>query len=175
MLVSTPCLQIPAHYPRARAGQPHQGGFRGSVQSWLAVREAAEGRSARLLNHGIWAAACRIQGLRNDARNAPRATSWVRRPGAMLLFFISARSGLAMIDLYYWTTPNGHKVTIFLEEAGLKYNVIPINIGKGEQFKADFLAVAPNNRIPAIVDHAPTDGGKPISIFESGAILVYLA
>ena len=80
-----------------------------------------------------------------------------------------------MIDLYHWTTPNGHKVTIFLEEAGLKYNVIPINIGKGEQFKADFLAVAPNNRIPAIVDHAPADGGKPISIFESGAILVYLA
>ena len=80
-----------------------------------------------------------------------------------------------MIDLYYWTTPNGHKVTIFLEEAGLKYNVIPINIGKGEQFKADFLAVAPNNRIPAIVDRGPADGGKPISIFESGAILVYLA
>jgi GSH-dependent disulfide-bond oxidoreductase len=80
-----------------------------------------------------------------------------------------------MIDLYYWTTPNGHKVTIFLEEAGLKYNIIPINIGKGEQFKTDFLAVAPNNRIPAIVDQAPVDGGKPISIFESGAILLYLA
>src|SRR5262247_2779823 len=80
-----------------------------------------------------------------------------------------------MIDLYYWTTPNGHKITIFLEEAGLKYNIIPINIGKGEQFKADFLAVAPNNRIPAIVDHAPADGGKPISVFESGAILLYLA
>ena len=80
-----------------------------------------------------------------------------------------------MIDLYYWTTPNGHKVTIFLEEAGLKYNIIPINIGKGEQFKTEFLAVAPNNRIPAIVDHAPADGGKPISIFESGAILLYLA
>jgi GSH-dependent disulfide-bond oxidoreductase len=82
---------------------------------------------------------------------------------------------LIMIDLYYWTTPNGHKVTIFLEEAGLKYNVIPINIGKGEQFKAEFLAVAPNNRIPAVVDHEPKGGGKPISIFESGAILVYLA
>jgi GST-like protein len=80
-----------------------------------------------------------------------------------------------MIDLYYWTTPNGHKITIFLEEAGLKYNIKPINIGKGEQFKPDFLAVAPNNRIPAIVDHAPADGGKPISIFESGAILLYLA
>jgi len=80
-----------------------------------------------------------------------------------------------MIDLYYWTTPNGHKITMFLEEAGLKYKIIPINIGKGEQFKADFLAVAPNNRIPAVVDHAPADGGKPISIFESGAILLYLA
>src|SRR5579864_8991210 len=79
-----------------------------------------------------------------------------------------------MIDVHYWTTPNGHKVTIFLEEAGLEYKIIPINIGKGEQFKTDFLAVAPNNRIPAIVDHAPADGGKPISVFESGAILVYL-
>jgi len=80
-----------------------------------------------------------------------------------------------MIDVYYWTTPNGHKVTIFLEEAGLEYKIIPINIGKGEQFKAEFLAVSPNNRIPAIVDHAPPDGGKPISVFESGAILFYLA
>src|ERR1700756_1257908 len=80
-----------------------------------------------------------------------------------------------MIDVYYWTTPNGHKVTIFLEEAGLEYKIIPINIGKGEQFKADFLGVSPNNRIPAIVDHEPADGGKPISVFESGAILVYLA
>ena len=80
-----------------------------------------------------------------------------------------------MIDVYYWTTPNGHKVTIFLEEAGLEYKIIPINIGKGEQFKADFLGVSPNNRIPAIVDHNPADGGKPVSIFESGAILLYLA
>jgi GSH-dependent disulfide-bond oxidoreductase len=94
---------------------------------------------------------------------------------AFILHVFPAQGGLAMIDLYYWTTPNGHKVTIFLEEAGLKYNVIPINIGKGEQFKADFLAVAPNNRIPAIVDHEPAGGGKPISVFESGAILVYLA
>ena len=80
-----------------------------------------------------------------------------------------------MIDVHYWTTPNGHKVTIFLEEAGLKYKIIPVNIGKGEQFKADFLTVSPNNRIPAIVDHDPPGGGKPISVFESGAILVYLA
>jgi GSH-dependent disulfide-bond oxidoreductase len=80
-----------------------------------------------------------------------------------------------MIDLYYWTTPNGHKITLFLEEAELPYNVIPINIGAGDQFKPDFLKIAPNNRIPAIVDHAPADGGAPISVFESGAILLYLA
>ncbi len=80
-----------------------------------------------------------------------------------------------MIDVHYWTTPNGHKITIFLEEAGLQYKLIPVNIGKGEQFKADFLAISPNNRIPAIVDQAPADGGKPISVFESGAILLYLA
>ena len=80
-----------------------------------------------------------------------------------------------MIDLYYWTTPNGHKITIFLEEAALSYKIIPVNISQGDQFKPDFLAVSPNNRIPAIVDHAPSDGGKPIPVFESGAILLYLA
>ncbi|RMO63589.1 hypothetical protein ALQ29_04076 [Pseudomonas marginalis pv. marginalis] len=80
-----------------------------------------------------------------------------------------------MIDLYYWTTPNGHKVSLFLEEAGLPYKVHPINIGQGDQFKPDFLKIAPNNRIPAIVDQNPTDGGAPISLFESGAILLYLA
>ena len=80
-----------------------------------------------------------------------------------------------MIDLYYWTTPNGHKVSLFLEEAGLPYKVHPINIGQGDQFKPDFLKIAPNNRIPAIVDQSPTDGGAPISLFESGAILLYLA
>src|SRR5207249_4899190 len=80
-----------------------------------------------------------------------------------------------MIDLYYWTTPNGHKITMFLEEAGLPYRIIPINIGKGDQFKPEFLAVSPNNRIPAIVDTKPAKGGKPISLFESGAILLYLA
>ena len=80
-----------------------------------------------------------------------------------------------MIDLYYWTTPNGHKVTIFLEEAGLSYNIIPINILKGDQFKPEFMAVSPNNRIPAIVDHDPADKGAAIQIFESGAILEYLA
>jgi GST-like protein len=80
-----------------------------------------------------------------------------------------------MIDLYYWTTPNGHKITIFLEEAALPYAIHPVNIGRGEQFKPDFLAISPNNRIPAIIDRAPSDGGAPISVFESGAILLYLA
>jgi GST-like protein len=80
-----------------------------------------------------------------------------------------------MIDLYYWTTPNGHKITMFLEEAGLDYEIHPVNIGKGEQFKPEFLAISPNNRMPAIVDHKPADGGEPISVFESGAILLYLA
>ncbi|MGP9827437.1 glutathione S-transferase N-terminal domain-containing protein [Ectopseudomonas khazarica] len=80
-----------------------------------------------------------------------------------------------MIDLYYWTTPNGHKVSILLEEAGLEYRVRPVHIGKGEQFAPEFLRIAPNNRIPAIVDHAPVDGGEPIALFESGAILEYLA
>lgn len=80
-----------------------------------------------------------------------------------------------MIDLYYWTTPNGHKISLFLEEAGLPYKVHPINIGEGDQFKPEFLKIAPNNRIPAIVDHDPADGGEPVSLFESGAILLYLA
>ncbi len=80
-----------------------------------------------------------------------------------------------MIDLHYWTTPNGHKITMFLEETGLKYKIFPVNIGKGDQFKPEFLAIAPNNRIPAMVDHEPKGGGKPISIFESGAMLLYLA
>ena len=80
-----------------------------------------------------------------------------------------------MIEFYHWPTPNGHKITIFLEEAGLAYNLHPVNIGKGDQFKPEFLAISPNNRIPAIVDTAPVDGGKPVSLFESGAILLYLA
>jgi GST-like protein len=80
-----------------------------------------------------------------------------------------------MIDLYYWTTPNGHKITIFLEETGLPYKIFPINIGKGEQFAKDFLAISPNNRIPAMIDHEPPGGGAPISVFESGEMLLYLA
>ena len=85
-----------------------------------------------------------------------------------------------MIDLHYWPTPNGHKVTLLLEElaeAGhaLEYSVKPVNIGAGDQFKPEFLAISPNNKMPAIVDHAPADGGPPLSVFESGAILLYLA
>ena len=80
-----------------------------------------------------------------------------------------------MIDLYYWPTPNGHKITMFLEEIGVEYRIVPVNIGAGDQFKPDFLKIAPNNRMPAIVDHDPQGGGEPISVFESGAILTYLA
>jgi GST-like protein len=80
-----------------------------------------------------------------------------------------------MIDLYYWTTPNGHKITLFLEEAGLPYTIHPVNLSRGDQFKPEFLAISPNNRIPAIIDHDPGDGGAPVSVFESGAILLYLA
>lgn len=78
-----------------------------------------------------------------------------------------------MLDLYYWPTPNGHKITIFLEEAGLAYRIMPVNIGRGEQFAPEFLAIAPNNRMPALVD-ADVEG-EPVRLFESGAILQYLA
>jgi GSH-dependent disulfide-bond oxidoreductase len=80
-----------------------------------------------------------------------------------------------VIDLYYWPTPNGHKITLFLEETGMPYTIIPVNIGAGEQFRPQFLAISPNNRMPAIVDHTPMERGAPISVFESGAILLYLA
>jgi GSH-dependent disulfide-bond oxidoreductase len=80
-----------------------------------------------------------------------------------------------MIELYYWPTPNGHKITIFLESAELDYDIFPVNIGAGDQFKPDFLKIAPNNRMPAIIDRDPVDGGEAISVFESGAILQYLA
>ena len=79
-----------------------------------------------------------------------------------------------MIELYYWTTPNGHKPAIFLEEAGLDYEIHPINIGKGEQFSEAFLTISPNNRIPAIVDRRPADGGQPLALFESGAVLAHI-
>ena len=80
-----------------------------------------------------------------------------------------------MIDLYFWTTPNGYKPLMFLEETRLEHRLVPVNISKGDQFKPEFLAISPNNRMPAIVDHAPVGGGPPVSVFESGAILLYLA
>jgi GST-like protein len=80
-----------------------------------------------------------------------------------------------MIELFYWPTPNGHKITMFLEEAGVEYRLSSVNIGAGEQLRPAFLAISPNNRIPAILDHTPADRGEPLSVFESGAILVYLA
>jgi GST-like protein len=80
-----------------------------------------------------------------------------------------------MLNLHYWPTANGNKIALFLEEAGLDYRVFPVRLSKGEQFHPDFLQISPNNRIPAIVDLAPADGGTPYSLFESGAILQYLA
>jgi GST-like protein len=80
-----------------------------------------------------------------------------------------------MYDLHYWPTPNGKKVTILLEELGVPYRIVPVHIGRGDQFTDDFLKISPNNRMPALVDTTPTGGGKPISIFESGAIMMYLA
>ncbi|OON37141.1 thiol:disulfide oxidoreductase [Izhakiella australiensis] len=80
-----------------------------------------------------------------------------------------------MIELYYSATPNGQKIVLFLEEAALPYRLQPIDLTKGEQFSTEFLSIAPNNKIPAIVDYQPVDGGKPVALFESGAILIYLA
>ncbi|GGC96053.1 glutathione binding-like protein [Undibacterium terreum] len=80
-----------------------------------------------------------------------------------------------MIDLYYSATPNGHKMTMFLEETGLEHRIIPVSLSKGEQFKPEFLAISPNNKIPAMVDHAPVSGNQPVVLFESGAMLLYLA
>jgi len=80
-----------------------------------------------------------------------------------------------MIDVHYWPTPNGKKVTILLEELGIPYNIVPVRIGVGDQFTDDFLKISPNNRMPALVDRAPTSGGAPISVFESGAIMMYIA
>ncbi len=80
-----------------------------------------------------------------------------------------------MLDLHYWPTPNGKKVTILLEECGLRYNVVPCNIGRGDQFKPEFLKINPNHRMPVLVDHEPAGGGAPISVFESGAIMMYIA
>lgn len=104
-----------------------------------------------------------------------KSLNYKRRISKKRVSNIFNKEGSAMIDLYYWTTPNGHKITIFLEEAKLPYEIKPVNIGKGEQFEPEFLKISPNNRIPAIVDHEPVDKGGPLSVFESGAILLYLA
>ena len=80
-----------------------------------------------------------------------------------------------MIDLYFWPTPNGLKLKLFMLESGIEHRLIPVNIGKGEQFEPEFLKISPNNKIPALVDHAPADGGAPLTLFESGAMLQYLA
>ena len=80
-----------------------------------------------------------------------------------------------MLDLHYWPTPNGKKVTIQLEECGLEYRMVPCNIGRGDQFKDSFLEINPNNRMPVLVDREPQDGGDPLSVFESGAIMLYIA
>src|SRR6185503_12298221 len=82
---------------------------------------------------------------------------------------------MAMIDLHYWPTPNGKKVTILLEEAGVEYKIVPCNIQRGDQFTPEFLAINPNHRMPTMVDHAPKGGGAPIAVFESGAIMMYVA
>jgi len=114
---------------------------------------------------------------RSKPKSKPKATAKRARPAARK---IAARAGgetarraQRPIDLYYWSTPNGWKITIMLEECGLPYNVIPVNISAGDQFKPEFLKIAPNNRMPAIVD-PDGPGGRPISVFESGAILQYL-
>jgi GSH-dependent disulfide-bond oxidoreductase len=80
-----------------------------------------------------------------------------------------------MLDLYFWPTPNGKKVTILLEECGLEYKIVPVNIGRGDQFKPEFLKMNPNHRMPVLVDHAPKGGGGPLVVFESGAIMMYVA
>jgi GSH-dependent disulfide-bond oxidoreductase len=107
---------------------------------------------------------------RLSAMSYDRGTEQQKSPSAGLV-----PSGETMIDLHYAPTPNGWKISIMLEELGLPYTVIPVNIRAGDQFKPEFLAISPNNRIPAIVDHAPADGGEPFSVFETGAILIYLA
>ncbi|MEG3790721.1 glutathione binding-like protein [Lysobacter sp. CCNWLW3] len=80
-----------------------------------------------------------------------------------------------MIDLYFWPTPNGLKLKLFMQESGLAHRIVPVDIGKGAQFETEFLKISPNNKIPALVDHAPADGGAPLALFESGAMLQYLA
>jgi GST-like protein len=106
---------------------------------------------------------------------ATEAALAIGRGAVRRLAFGGQAEETEMIELYYWPTPNGHKITMFLEEAGLDYTIHPVDISAGDQFKPDFLAISPNNRMPAIIDTVPSDGGESISVFESGAILLYLA
>src|SRR5262249_28030628 len=123
-----------------------------------------------------------IAGCRLGCRLGPGGNVWMARTSASKRSRGARKASPARtrrpapakpIDLHYWPTPNGYKVSIMLEECGLPYRVIPLNIARGDQFKPAFLAISPNNRMPAIVDPAGP-GGRPISIFESGAILQYL-
>src|SRR6202020_333243 len=118
-----------------------------------------------------------LLGIRVLARSNPPEPPRGRRAASARASGIAqqAKKESAMIDLHYWTTPNGHKITMFLEETGVPYNIVPVNLVQNDQFKPEFLEIAPNNKIPAIVDRDPVGGGAPISIFESGAILHYLA
>src|ERR1035437_682972 len=116
-----------------------------------------------------------VSGFCNMTQLAIKMSALENSPNSATIDGCPFKGNTAMLDLYYWTTPNGHKITIFLEESQLPYRVIPVNISKGEQFKPEFLKISPNNRIPALVDDTPTGGGDPVSVFESGAILLYLA
>ena len=117
----------------------------------------------------------RMQGALAHGPHKPQGNARRRKPRKPRRERSKKRAGARRkpIDLYYWPTPNGWKITIMLEECGLPYTMIPVDISKGDQFKPEFLAISPNNRMPAIVDHGGP-GGKPISVFESGAILQYL-
>ena len=109
---------------------------------------------------------CKLLWRHENVQSAKTA----RGGGHRRAYLMAKKEGARMITLYYWPTPNGHKITIFLEEAGVAYRIEPVNIGQGDQFRPEFLAISPNNRMPAIVDDAPEDGGNPISVFESGTI-----
>src|SRR5690606_26078332 len=135
-----------------------------SPASGVSGRTAAAGRASDMAGF-----------RRRKARKGKRA-----RPRRARLVGPHVAKSVPMIDLHYWPTPNGHKVTLLLEElaeagAPLEYRLVPVDIGKGAQFEADYLAISPNNKMPAIVDHDPEGGGGPLSLFESGAILQYLA
>jgi GST-like protein len=156
----------------------------GNHTGFIAPKRVIAGEGAPRLPEGCRRGRCRLLDVIVRLTTLAAATGrpgWPERAGRRYSSGLSKKgrapktAGASMIDLYYWTTPNGHKITMFLEEAGLEYRIIPINIGKGDQFQPDFLKIAPNNRIPAIVDQKPADGGAPIPMFESGAILQYLA